>query len=347
MNNSTNKLSLYTAIAVAYFITTAFVVTCRVIYGEIPGVNTLIVLLSSFVITFLIFKYTIENFVYDKIKLIYKTIHTYKVSKKQRFKVDFSKDVIGEVNKEVTNWAQESSREIEQLRKMEKYRKEFLGNVSHELKTPLFSIQGYISTLIEGGINDPEIRMSYLEKAEKNIERLSNIVNDLEAISRLESGELKLSFTEFSIKDLTKEVFDSLEMKTKKKNITLSFAEDADEDFIVVADKERIRQVMVNLVRNSLSYGNERGKTKVSFFNMDENVLIEVTDNGIGIEEKDLPRIFERFYRTDESRSREHGGTGLGLAIVKHVIEAHEQVINVRSTIGVGTTFAFTLKRAK
>ncbi|MBI5218052.1 MAG: sensor histidine kinase [Bacteroidia bacterium] len=346
MNNSTKKLALYTAIAVTYLITAAFIVLCRAIYGEIPGFSTLIVLVVTFIVTFFVFKYTIENFIYDRIKLIYKTIHNYKVKKKTKFKLDYSKDIIHEVNQEVSNWADEQNKEIMELKKMEQYRKEFLGNVSHELKTPIFSIQGYISTLLEGGMDDPNINRDYLERAEKNIERLTNIVTDLESISRHESGELNLEYSIFSMTALTKEVFDSLEMKAAQKKITLYIGNSEDKSFMVYADKERIRQVMVNLIRNSVSYGNEKGKTKVSFFEMDDNMLVEVTDDGIGIDQKDLPRIFERFYRTDESRSREHGGTGLGLAIVKHIIEAHEQAVNVRSTIGVGTTFSFTLKRA-
>ena len=273
---------------------------------------------------------------------------TYKDSKERALKkVALNEDILGNVNREVMDWQQNRSDEIEELKKLETFRKEFLGNVSHELKTPIFNIQGYIHTLLDGAMDDKEVNTQYLQRAVKSAERLALIVEDLEAISKLESGELILDQRTFDIYDLVKDMYESSEMKAKEKNISLGFKDGVEKSFYVYADKDRIRQVIVNLVINSIKYGKENGTTLTGFYDMDENVLIEITDNGIGIDTKDLPRVFERFFRVDKSRSREAGGTGLGLAIVKHIIEAHKQNINVRSTLGVGTTFAFTLKKAK
>jgi len=300
-----------------------------------------------FLFSFFIYRYILEKFIYGKIKLIYKTIHTLK--SKISFKemdLTLDKDIISKVNEEVTEWAQDRRQEIEELKKLEAYRREFIGNVSHELKTPLFNIQGYILTLLDGGLDDPTINKEYLERSSKNIERMISIVEDLEVISRFETGEMKLDMINFDIVELSTDVIELLEVKAKKKNIRLNLAREYEKPLFVNADKERIRQVLINLVDNSIKYGTDGGKTKVGFFDMDENILIEVTDNGLGVDSKDIPRLFERFFRVDKSRSREQGGSGLGLAIVKHIIEAHHQTINVRSTIGVGTTFAFTLQKA-
>lgn len=305
------------------------------------------VFIISFLATFLTFQSLLEVFIYRKIKLIYKTISTFKDSKVKAIeRVDLSEDIIGNVNKEVVSWQEDQSKEIAELKQMEDYRKEYLGNVSHELKTPLFSIQGYIHTLLEGAIHDPNVNMHYLQRAARSVERLCLIVDDLEAISKQESGEMVLDQRSFDIHDLVKDVFDSLEFRSRERNIRLGFKEGSDRSFMVIADKDRIRQVLINLVVNSIKYGRADGSTVVGFYDMDENILVEITDSGIGIEPQHIGRIFERFYRVDKSRSREQGGTGLGLAIVKHLIEAHKQNISVRSTIGVGTTFTFTLKKA-
>ncbi|MDD5571084.1 MAG: ATP-binding protein [Bacteroidales bacterium] len=348
MNNYSRSLSFKICLLSTIAISVVCILASYALFGDVSWNYIFIIAITVFSISFLSFDYAFEKLINKRIKPIYKTIRDFKISKgdkKNKTKLDLSKDVINEANKEVEDWVENKSKEIEQLKQLEKYRKEFIGNVSHELKTPIFAIQGYVSTLLEGGLNDTEINIKYLQRTEKNIERLTNIVNDLEVISRLESGEIKLEFNGFDIVLLAKEVIEGLELKAQSKKISINFAENYDKPISVFADKERIRQVLTNLVSNSIIYGNENGKTKISFFDMDENILVEVTDNGIGIEQKDLPRIFERFYRTDKSRSREQGGTGLGLAIVKHIIEAHKQIINVRSTIGIGSTFAFTLKK--
>lgn len=253
-------------------------------------------------------------------------------------------DEIGELEKSAKNWISERAAEIEQLQRHESYRKEFLGNVSHELKTPIFNIQGYISTLLDGGLEDPKINRPFLVKAEKSVERMINIVDDLQSISQLERGVLELQEEWFDIVALAKDVFDAMELKAKERSITFELVNDLELPIIVNGDKFRIRQVLVNLVVNSIRYGRENGVTKIKINDIGDKAFVEVTDNGIGIAKEHLPRIFERFYRVDKSRSRELGGTGLGLAIVKHIIEAHNQKISVLSTEGVGSVFSFTLK---
>jgi two-component system phosphate regulon sensor histidine kinase PhoR len=295
-------------------------------------------------IAFSAVNYFISLFISAKIKPIYKTIHNFKPGINET--VESHNDIFAQVNKEVAEWMKGKTMEIQQLKQVEKYRKEFLGNVSHELKTPIFNIQGYILTLLEGGIEDPAINMLYLKRTEKSIDRMISIIEDLEAISKLESGELELDITRFNIYQLVDEVFDLQEVRAEKRNIKLTFGRSADRGIYVLGDKPRMFQVISNLIVNSINYGTEGGKTTVSFYDMDNLVLIEIRDNGIGINGRELPRIFERFYRVDKSRSREQGGTGLGLAIVKHIIEAHKQTINVNSTPGKGTSFTFTLDKA-
>ena len=303
--------------------------------------------LLIFLFSYFLFRYTLIRFIYERIRLIYKTIHNLKTFREEDKRSGMDRHTLESVNRQVLEWGEMQKQEIEKLKELARYRREFLGNVSHELKTPIFNIQGYVLTLLDGGLEDPGINREYLLKTEKSIERMITIIEDLEAISRLESGELKLDLSPFDIVELSREVIDFLEIKAKKKKIKVSFTKSYDRPILIVADKKSIRQVMVNLIDNAIKYGPDQdGKIKLSFFDMDENILVEVTDNGIGIEQRDIPRLFERFYRTDKGRSRERGGTGLGLAIVKHIIEAHGQVINVRSTVGIGTTFAFTLKKA-
>lgn len=316
------------------------------IYNEVSWIFLLLSAAVMFFFVYIFIKYVFEKFIYEKIKPIYKTILKLKFPNGKKNKLPGIKgDIISSVDRQVIKWAEDKKEEIEELKKLEVYRREFLGNVSHELKTPVFNIQGYVLTLLDGGIDDPAINREYLMRTEKNINRMISIVEDLEAISRLESGVFKLNLARFDLTALVKEVFEFLEVSAEKKNIKLTFGVNFDKPVFVNADKENIRQALVNLIDNSVKYGNQDGTTTVSFFDMDKNVLVEVTDNGIGVTQQDIPRLFERFYRTDKGRSREQGGSGLGLSIVKHIIEAHRQTINVRSTQGIGTTFAFTLKR--
>ena len=301
--------------------------------------------LIYFGVSYLVILYFLEKFIYRKIKLIYKSIHTSKLSSNE--KINLNNDIIDEVEKEVSHWATDQRTEIENLKSLEHYRRDFLGNVAHELKTPLFSIEGYIHTLLDGGLHDDKINRKYLNRASKNVERLHTILEDLDAISKLESGRLVLDITNFGIKDLTEEVFEELELVAQDQHIKLTFKEGASSNYLVKGDRENIRQVLVNLIANSIKYGKEGGYTKVSFYDMDQHILVEVADNGAGIERKHLSHLFDRFYRIDKSRSREQGGSGLGLSIVKHIIEAHQQTVSVRSAEGVGSTFGFTLEKVK
>jgi len=308
-----------------------------------------ITFLVSIVISFIVFYYLIEKYIYSKIKLIYKLIHNLKLGRDLRDALGehVSSDPINDVEKEVEEWARQKKTEIDDLRTQEKFRRDFLSNISHEFKTPLFAIQGYIEALQDDDFDDRELARQFLDKASKNVDRLSYLVKDLDEISKLESGELPINYTKFKINDLIKEVLESSEMKARQHHIKLIFKQKYDEPIMVTADREKITQVLVNLIDNSFKYGKEDGSTWITLFDLHEQVLVEVTDDGVGIEEKYLPRLFERFFRTDTSRSRQIGGSGLGLAIVKHIVEAHQQTINVRSTEGLGSTFGFTLQKVK
>lgn len=257
-----------------------------------------------------------------------------------------SPNPIQDVEDEVKEWAVAKKNEIELLKKQEQYRREFLSNVSHEFKTPLFAVQGYVEALKDCLVDDPEQAKKFLVKAANNVERLSYLINDLDSISKLESGEVPINYEKFDVALLIKESIEAVESRAEKKSIQLVFNEKHAVPAVVMADKEKIRQVVINLLANSIKYGKTHGKSIVKVYTLHDQLLIEITDDGIGIEEKHLPRLFERFYRVDSHRSRQEGGTGLGLAIVKHILEAHEQTISVRSTPFIGTTFAFTLQKA-
>ena len=301
------------------------------------------------IVSYFVFYYLTEKYVYSKIKIIYKMIHSLKLGKdlKDALGEYVSPDPINDVEQEVKEWAREKKSEIDDLKKQEKFRREFLSNISHEFKTPLFAIEGYVEALQDGGLEDPETANKFLDKVSKNVDRLSFLIKDLNEISKLESGEIPINYQKFELTSLVKEVMESLELKAKKYKINLAFKDKYDVPTWVEADREKVRQVLVNLIDNSFKYGKENGTTSITIFQLHDQYLIEITDDGIGIEEKYLPRLFERFYRTDTSRSRQIGGSGLGLAIVKHIVEAHDQTINVRSTSGIGSTFGFTLKRCK
>ena len=344
-----NPKPIYIAFIIALLLSVVVSITTFLV-SDYNKISMLISFGVTLLFSFLIFFYSIEYFIYKKIKLIYKTIHSLKTQKydAKLSNFDWSQDPISNMNKEVISWARDQKEAIDELKQLAEFRKEFLGNVSHELKTPIFNIQGYIHTLIDGAIDDPEVNIRFLKKAAKSADRLSDLVADLLAISQLESDELNMEMERFDINSLLKDVYEQLEVRAKERGITLMIKDGCNKPFFVYADKYRIRQVLVNLIGNAIKYGNELGTTTAAYYDMDENILIEIADNGEGIAQEHLPRIFERFYRVDKSRARESGpgGTGLGLAIVKHIIEAHNQSINVRSNVGEGTTFAFTLKKA-
>ena len=345
IRSNPKSLALYsTAIIIAFFSIVYIIFSYFFFEGSLLPLLLIDSIMAVF--TYLLLRYVYNHFIYDKIRVIYKTIHRKKLMKGEKLEYLNKPDIIEDVNIEVENWEKGHEEEITKFKELEKYRREFIGNVSHELKTPIFNIQGYIQTLLDGGLEDPKINKTFLKRADKSVNRMIAIVDDLETISELESLELKLDFQDFDIVNLAKEVVEFLEMKARKKETRIFFREKYDKPIIVNADIKRIRQVLINLIENSIKYGKEKGgNCKISFFDMDENILIEVSDNGAGIAEKDLPRVFERFYRTDKARSRKQGGTGLGLAIVKHIMEAHNQTVNARSLPGVGTTFGLTVKK--
>lgn len=290
--------------------------------------------------------YVMRRYVIFRIKPMYQILRS-RDSKSGEIDQEYKgRDVVTEVEGELQAWAERNSMEIARLRENEQYRKEFVGNVSHELKTPLCSIQGYILTLLDGGLEDPDINRKYLEQSQKNIDRLIHIVRDLEDISRLEAGTLELQRERFDLLALVDEIIQSLEMQGLERGITLVSDRGVLPQLMVDADRARVGQVLINLLSNSVKYGREGGRTRVRYVDMFEKVMVEVQDNGIGLTAEQLPRIFERFYRVDKSRSRAAGGTGLGLAIVKHILEAHKETITVRSAPDVGTTFSFTLTKA-
>ncbi len=307
---------------------------------------TLSVAGGVFVVMALAALFIIRKYVAYKLKPIYsivlsRDVHTNEIFSELR---DKRVENIGE---ELTAWADTNDKEIARLKEAEHFRKQYLGNVAHELKTPIFNIQGYISTLLDGGLEDELINRKFLERAEKSIDRLINIVNDLDTISKLESNMNRLDMEKFDVVALAKEIAEQAEMEADRKGIKISVkgAENLPSQFWVLADKHFIGQVFVNLIINSIRYGKEGGTTRLRFRDMLDKILVEIEDNGQGIGKEDLPRVFERFYRTDKGRSREQGGTGLGLAIVKHIVEAHGERISVRSEPGVGSTFSFTLKK--
>jgi|TARA_B110000259_G_scaffold22760_1_gene23402 two-component system phosphate regulon sensor histidine kinase PhoR len=306
------------------------------------AISTLINIYISAIILFVILMvsifYILQYQFYEKIKIIYKNIYKFKGTS------SIHELNLESADKEAENWANLKEEELLILQKNENYRREFIGNVSHELKTPIFNIQGYVQTLIDGGIKDENVNMKYLKRANISVDRMINIVEDLEVISRLETDNNELDFENFNIIHLIEEVLDQLEMKANKMNIALLLKSESNSD-IVYADKNKMQQVFMNLISNSIKYGKDGGTTNVRLFDMSDKLLIEVADDGIGISENALSRLFERFYRVDKNRSREIGGTGLGLAIVKHIIEGHQQTINVRSTVNIGSTFSFILEK--
>ena len=307
--------------------------------------------LSTTAISFVLFWLIVERFINGKIKVIYRIISDKKLSDNNPREFKITEDVLSKLTKDTANWAERQTKQIAELKEQEKFRKEFLGNLAHELKTPVFSIQGYILTLLEGGLEDEKVNRDFLERALNGVDRISHLLEDLDEISKYESKRNELKIKKVDIVEIAKSTVKSIEQKGAEKNIKFSFKKNYDSIY-VKADEEKIRQVLTNLLNNSVFYGSQDGETIIRFHDLDKNkngkreILVEVADNGLGIDEKHLPRLFERFYRVDKSRARNIGGSGLGLAIVKHIIEAHGQSIKVRSTEGVGSTFSFTLECA-
>lgn len=338
------RFALRTALYISVFLTIIFILFSFLDF-ESSIYSLLIFALFCYLFSFFIIQYRVERFIYRRIKKVYDNVSLLdsKTLSPNQITTDMSS-----LTREVKKFAEDKKLEIETLKVREAYRKEFMGNVSHELKTPLFTVQGYILTLLDGAHKDKAIRKKYLARASKGVERLIYIVKDLDMITKLEIGNLHLRYESFNVVELIQASFDLLEMKAAKKNITLTFDTDYDEPINVRADRERIQQVLTNLIVNSIKYGKKGGTTEISIENLIKNkVIVRVTDNGEGIEEENIPRLFERFFRVDKSGSRKEGGSGLGLSIVKHILEAHGEKIYVESVFGVGSEFSFTLEKSK
>ena len=339
----TYKFALKTSFLITVFLTLLMSVFLYLFYT----INILHILFFAFFtysFSFLIIQYRVEKFIYKRINKIYKDLTLLESTSFRRHSITTD---MATLTRQIDKYAKDKKLEIETLKVREEYRKEFMGNVSHELKTPLFTVQGYIETLLDGALKDKNVAEKYLERANKGVERLIYIVKDLDMITKLEVGDLRLNVTTFDIVDLVKSVFDLLEMKAAKKKISLMFDMDYKQPILVKGDEERIQHVLTNLVVNSIKYGHQNGTTEISIEKLIKNkVIVRVTDNGEGIGKEHLPRLFERFYRVDKSGSRKEGGSGLGLSIVKHIIEAHDEKIYVESEENVGSEFSFTLEKA-
>lgn len=332
-------MKINTPIRIAIFLSVViFTLVSAMYYFTNDNQSIFLGLIIFFFSTIALIYFVVKKFFHEKIKVIYKSIYKFKGTSSI---MDLD---IHNVEREAEQWADAKEEELNAYRRDENYRREFIGNVSHELKTPIFNIQGYIQTLLDGGLHDEKINMKYLQRTNKSVDRMINIVEDLEVISRLETDQVRLDLQEFNIVELAQEVIEAFEMSASQMNIQLELLNESQTEF-VNGDKDKIQQVFMNLVSNSIKYGKDGGKTRVKFFDMENNMLVEIADDGIGIAEDSLDRLFERFYRVDKNRSRDIGGTGLGLAIVKHILEGHNQNINVRSTVGIGSTFSFFLSK--
>ena len=329
------RQSLYIAIG-SYFV---------INYNDLPiSIESVLVSFIIFVLSFLILQLRVRKLFFERVKQIYKDLE-FETDSLIQTSVIYSD--MNSFAKDLGEFVKLKRTEIETLKKEDLYRKEFVGNVAHELKTPLFSVQGYISNLLDGAMDDKELLKKYLKRAEKSVDRLTYIIKDLDLITQLESSTLKLEVTSFDIVKLTNEIIEDLEISASKRDIKIIFNKIYDKEILVEADRNRIEQVMTNLITNSINYGSEKGTTEISFESKEEKIIVKVNDNGEGITEENMPRLFQRFFRVDISRSRSQGGSGLGLAIVKHIIDAHNESIYVQSTVGIGSEFSFSLKKSK
>ena len=327
--------SLYISIG-AYFV---------INYNDLSiSVESVLISFIIFGLSFFILQLRVRKLFFERIRQIYEDLEFETDSLIKTSPIDSD---MNSFSKDLEEFVKLKRTEIETLKKEGIYRKEFVGNVAHELKTPLFSVQGYISNLLDGAMDDKELLKKYLKRAEKSVDRLTFIIKDLDLITQLESSTLKLKVTSFDILKLTEEIIEDLEISASKRNIKIIFNKNYDKQILVEADKNRIEQVITNLVTNSINYGSEKGTTEISFESNVEKIIVKVNDNGEGISEENMPRLFQRFFRVDVSRSRSQGGSGLGLAIVKHIIDAHNENIYVQSTVGVGSEFSFSLKKSK
>ena len=339
----TYNFALKSSIYITFFLFIAALVILFFLHHNFDIIFLLLLSLAVFIISFFLIQYRVEHFIYKRVKKIYDEVSLLSIKNIDKKTITTDMETLSE---KVKKFADDKRLEIEMLQIREEYRREFIGNVSHELKTPLFTVQGYLLTLEDGAINDENIREKYLKRANKGVDRLISIVQDLDMISNLESANLNPTFETFNCISLIQNVFDLLEIKAKKRSISLVFDKLYETPILVKGDVKQIEQVLTNLIENSIKYGKANGKTEISIHNHSaDQILINILDNGGGIKPHHLPRLFERFYRVDQSRSRDQGGSGLGLSIVKHILEAHHQEVFVKSTKGKGTTFSFTLEK--
>lgn len=346
--NKKNKTSFRFAIITSLLLTLTLTLILSVFlfsHDSIDLKGTILWVVLCFTCSFVILQLRLEKFIFKRLKRIYDDLTNLDSTPFAQQQILMDMD---DLTAEIDNYAKTKKLEIETLKVREAYRKDFIGNIAHELKTPLFTVQGYISTLLDGAADNPEIRTKYLTRADKGVDRLIYIVKDLDMITKLEVGDVNLEMQNFDIIELIKNVFDLLEIKAQKKEISLALDKAYLNPILVHADQQRIQQVLTNLIVNSIKYGHKNGTTEVSVdTEHDQKVTINIADNGEGIHQSHLPRIFERFYRVDKSGSRKVGGSGLGLSIVKHIIEAHDEKIYVVSKFGIGSEFSFTLQKAQ
>lgn len=329
----------------AAFIGLLFLVTSALLFYSFIDINVISIsayALLVFACIYLIYLSQIKGFMFRQIRRVYES----NLFQNEPFiKGDLDAIDLDALIKKIKDFAERKHQEIDKLNDRDDFRRDFIGDVSHELKTPLFTAQGYLLTVLDESIDDPALVRKYLERTNKSIERLTYIVKDLDMIAKLESG-MKLNYQNFNLIKVIQEVFEILEMKANKKNITLSLNESYDYPVLVRADKEKIEQVLINLLSNSIKYGSLNGSTVLRIDSYSPHqISVNVTDSGVGISKEHIPRLFERFYRVDKSRSRDEGGSGLGLSIVKHIIEAHEQEVFVKSSPEKGSTFSFTINK--
>ncbi len=342
----TNKPSILILYGSLIFSGTSFLLALIIDFVIIPFSNSLLIIIPviSGLVAYFIFYYLLKKFINNRLSLIYRSIQvSNNLYKDQKSTID---EVIQKAESDVKNWKEDRTTEISKLKEQEQFRREFLGNLAHELKTPVFSIQGYISTLLDGALEDENINRSFLERANKATDRMVGILEDLDQIAKLEVEDLVPEMRSFDLIELIRETFETLELKALQKNIKLELKKEYG-PIHVLADRTKIGQVFTNLINNSIAYGKENGKTEINILVFENLVTIEVGDNGIGIDPKHFPRLFERFYRVEKSRNRNEGGSGLGLAIVKNILDSHGQAINVRSTVDIGSTFSFSLEKSK
>ena len=347
MSLSFKKTYTFAVVSTSYItiFSTALVVVLSLLFSVLSWQFCLAFSVSVALFSFFVLQYRVEHFIYKRVKKIYDDVS---LLDSTTFSSQSITTDMATLTKEVKKFATDKKIEIENLKVREEYRREFMGNISHELKTPLFTVQGYLSTLLDGAMKDKSLQKKYIERAEKGVERLIYIVEDLDMISKLEMGQLNLEKSNFNIVELIQNVFDLLEMNADKKNIILMFDQKYSKSINVFADQEKIQQALTNLITNSIKYGKDNGTTEVSIEDLVENkIIVRVKDNGEGIEQHNIPRLFERFFRVDKSGSRSEGGSGLGLSIVKHIIEGHNEKIYVESEFNKGSEFSFTLEKAE